>query len=77
MEKKDFLKEIEEIIEADENTLDGSEVLEGLDGWDSLAVMGFIAMVDDNFQITIEVDKIAECETVNDLVDLLGDRITG
>ena len=77
MKKKDFLKEIEEIIEADENTLDGSEVLEGLDGWDSLAVMGFIAMVDDNFQITIEVDKIAECETVNDLVDLLGDKITG
>jgi acyl carrier protein len=77
MEKKDFLKEIEEIIEADEITLDGSEVLEGLDGWDSLAVMGFIAMVDDNFQITIEVDKIAECETVNDLVDLLGDKITG
>lgn len=77
MEKKDFLKEIEEIIEADENTLDGSEVLEELDGWDSLAVMGFIAMVDDNFQITIEIDKIAECKTVNDLVHLLGDRITG
>jgi acyl carrier protein len=76
MEKKDILKEIEEIIEADENTLDGSEVLEELDGWDSLAVMGFIAMMDDNFQITIEIEKIVECKTVNDLVLLLGDRIT-
>ncbi len=76
MKKKQLLNEIAEIIEAEENTLDGSEILEELDGWDSLAVMGFVSMIDNHFQVTIEGDKIRNCKTINDLVHLLGDGLT-
>ncbi len=76
MEKREFLKKIEEIIEADEGILNGSEFLSELEDWDSLAVMSFISMVDFNFSITVEAKKITGCKTVNDLCSLLGDRVT-
>lgn len=76
MEKREFLKKIEEIIEADEDILNGSEFLSELEDWDSLAVMSFISMVDFNFSITLEAEKITGCKTVNDLYSLLGDRVT-
>jgi len=76
MDKSDFLNKIEEIIEVEENSLTGSELLEDLEDWDSLAVMGFIAMIDVNFSLTIKAEKINECKTVNDLASLLGDHVS-
>ena len=76
MNKKEFLNKIEEIIEVEENSLTGSELLEDLEDWDSLAVMGFIAMIDVNFALTIRAEKINECKTVNDLASLLGDHVS-
>ena len=76
MKKKEFLKKIEEIIEADEDILNGSEFLSEIEDWDSLAVMSFISTIDFNFGITVEAEKIAGCKTVNDLCSLLGDRVT-
>lgn len=71
MQKKEFLNKIEEILEINNNSLSGYEGLADIEEWDSLAVMGFIAMVDTNFDITLDVDKIQKCESVNDLCLLL------
>lgn len=77
MQKKEFLNKIEEILEIDDDSLTGSEALADIEEWDSLAVMGFIAMVDTNFDITLDADKIQKCETVNDLCSLLDEKIEG
>jgi acyl carrier protein len=75
MNKKEFLNEIEELLELDENSLTGTELLEELGDWDSLAIMGFIAIVDDNFEVTLEADKIVACVTVDHLILLVSDYL--
>jgi len=75
MNTQTFLNEIEEIIEVDKNSLNGTEVLKDLEDWDSLALMGFIAMVDTNMDVTLEAEKINACVTVNDLVVLVADYL--
>ena len=75
MKKKDFLNLLEEILEVDENTLTGEEELESLDNWNSLSMISLIAMVDENFDVTLEPTKIAESTTIQDIVDMVGDRI--
>ncbi|MGW8159237.1 MAG: acyl carrier protein [Desulfoprunum sp.] len=76
MTRKEFLAELEEVLEADSGSIIGNEVLSDLEGWDSLAVMAFIAMVDEKFDTNLAPSKIADSKTVGDLIDLLGDKIT-
>ena len=71
MTKKELLQMLEEIIEADPDTLTGEELIEDLENWDSLAVVNFIALVDENFGITLSPEKIMNSKTVNELVSLL------
>lgn len=75
MTKKEFLNLFEEIIEADPGSLKGSETLVDIRKWDSLAVVGLIAMVDENFGLTLSAKAIRDSKTVADLIGLLGDRI--
>ena len=75
MNKSEFLKAIDEVIEADPGTLQGPEELANVSEWNSLAVLGFIAMVDERFSVTVSAKRLAACKTVNDLVGLLGDRV--
>ena len=37
--------------------------------WDSLTVMDFVASVEDEFDILISMNRAAEIETVNQLID--------
>lgn len=77
MTKKEFLNLFEEIIEADPDTLTGGEMLTDLKKWDSLAIVGFIAMVDEKFDITLSGKGIQQSKSIADLVALVGeDRIT-
>lgn len=75
MKVEEFFALLEEIIEADPGTINGAEKLKDLDGWDSLAIVSFIAMVDERFEITLSPRKIADSKLISDLVTLLGDNI--
>jgi acyl carrier protein len=75
MKKSDFLLLVDELIEKEPATLKGPEVLTELEGWDSVAVMGFIALVDEQFEFTLSPKRLAECRTVDDLVGLVGNHI--
>jgi len=76
MKKSEFLLLLEEILEADPHTLTGAESLDGLEGWDSLGVVGFIALVDESFELTLSARKVNACKTVDELVSLIGVHIT-
>jgi len=54
--------------------LSGSERLEGLENWDSLSIIGFIAMADEEFSVQVAPTAIHQAETINDLIKLLGNR---
>lgn len=77
MTESQFLREIEEILELDEGKLLGDEKLTNLEDWNSLAVVSFIAMVDEKVNLTLNARKIQDCTTVRDLMSLLGGSISG
>ena len=75
MERNEFLLLLDELLELEPGTVKGSETLDGLEGWNSLAVISFMALVDEHFGIGVQPRQIAACTTVTDLMGLLGDRI--
>lgn len=72
MDRKDFLLALDEMLELDAGTLQGDEELESLEGWDSLAVISFIALVDERIGIVVEGEKLAKARTVSDLLAVAG-----
>ncbi len=76
MTRTQLLNEIEEILELDPGTLTGDEPLVDLEGWDSLATLSYIAMADEKLNVQLSGIATARAATVNDLVALLGDKIS-
>jgi acyl carrier protein len=72
MTKEQFLVQLDELLELPAGTLKGPEALETMEGWDSLAVLSFIAMVDEQAGVTVAPKAIVACQTVNDLFALTG-----
>ncbi|MCG5238492.1 phosphopantetheine-binding protein [Azospirillum doebereinerae] len=76
MDRKDFLLALDDVLELDPGTLTGAETLESLDSWDSLAVISFIALVDETMNVVVEGEKLAQAKTVDDLLALAGVAVT-
>ncbi len=66
----EFYEGLAEILE-----VEVSEVTPELDleegGWDSLAVVSTIALIDDVYDITVHPDRLSECKTVADIEKLI------
>jgi acyl carrier protein len=71
-----FFLLLDELMEYDPGTIKGDEVLTSLSRWDSLALMGFIALLDQHFGLIVPASKITECRTVSDLLALVGDKVS-
>lgn len=69
MDHAQFLDEFQNILENPVDGLNGSERLEDV-GWDSLALMAFIAMVDEKLSRELSPRDVARCQTVDDLYKL-------
>jgi acyl carrier protein len=74
--KNEFLLLLDELLELEPGTVKGSETLDSLESWNSLAIISFMALVDEHFGISLQPRQIAGCSTIADLVGLLGDRIS-
>jgi acyl carrier protein len=75
MKTAEFLRELEAMLERDQGSLAGDEVLVDLPEWDSLAIISFIALVDEKFGLAIEGNKLAAARTVPDLVALVQSKL--
>ena len=76
MQKDELLLKLDELFELEPGTLTGGEPLETIENWDSIKVLEFMALLDDNFEgIELSPKQIAACKTVGDLVNLAGDRV--
>lgn len=49
--------------------------LESLEGWDSMAVLLLMAEFDERFDIVIDEEQIAELQTVDDIIKVMGDHV--
>ena len=76
MSKQEFLRKLEGELSLPQGTLKENETLAGIDGWDSMAAVQFIAIADEKLGVAVSGAQIASAATVNDLLSLLGDRLT-
>ena len=76
MSKADFLHALEEVMEMDSGSLTGTETLADLAQWDSLAILSFMAKVDEVFGVQLSAEPIAKSKTVADLAALLPDHVS-
>ncbi len=70
MTPTEFYAALDEMLELDPGTITGNERLEDIEAWDSLAVISFIALVDEKFDILVETEKLAAAESIADLYAL-------
>jgi acyl carrier protein len=71
MQADTFLREIEFTLELESGSLTGEEVLADLPEWDSLAVISFIALVDEKLGLAVEGEALAKAKCVADLLALV------
>ena len=71
MNYSEFLMHIDELLEQPAGTVRGDTRLRAIDGWDSLAIMSFMAMVDEQCQCRLKPVEIAKCETIDHLYALV------
>ena len=70
MSRTEFLKALDELLQLPSGTLTGTEKLEDLENWDSVAMIEFIALADTNNQAKLAARELARCQTVSELLTL-------
>ena len=74
MKKLEFFGHIADMLDVPESEIVDDSDLQGL-GWDSLASVSFLGLVDEHFGVVVSPKKIAECQRIVDLVSLVSEHI--
>jgi acyl carrier protein len=74
MNKELFISRLAEVLEVEADVVvdDAFELNE--DNFDSVAVLGVIALVDEEFDITVPTADLNACRSVGDIVNLVARR---
>jgi acyl carrier protein len=71
LDRATFHRRLDEILDLPPGTVKGGEALSDFDGWDSMAMLGVIALADEHYGVTIPAKRIPACRTVDDLAGLI------
>ncbi len=72
MELNDFVQNFAaQFDDTDESEFKAETVYKELDEWSSLIALSIIAMVDEEYSVSIKGDDIRETTTINDLFELI------
>jgi acyl carrier protein len=66
----EFYEGLAEILEVDVDDINPEFALEE-GGWDSLAVVSTIALIDDVYDVTVHPERLGDCATVGDIEKLV------
>ncbi len=72
METSKKLEMLEEMLELDAGTLEPAMELDDVDGWDSMASLMFIVLMDEQFGKEVNGEDIKKFTTVQDILDIMG-----
>ena len=76
MELKDFIENFaEQFDDTDPSEIKADTVFKELDEWSSLIALSVIAMVDEEYEVTIKGDEIRNSETVEDLFNAIKAKV--
>ena len=62
---------IAEALEIDKTEAENDLILDPEDNWDSIALLSVIASIDEEFNIQLDGDKLAECKSILEILKLL------
>ena len=70
-----FMEKFAEVLEvtASEGIFNEDYKLNGAELWDSMGILSAIALIDEEFGITLPAKTLEECNTVRDLLALIRD----
>ena len=74
MTKHKLLERIKEALQREEN-LSLDMKLKDIKEWDSLGIISIIALYDQLFSIVLTLEQLNSWKTVEDVIDLVGDKI--
>ena len=75
MDREQFLRMMERILELKPRALVGGERLATLEQWDSVAILEYIAAVDHVMGVILNVEEIAASRTFDDLFSRLEESV--
>lgn len=76
MEIKDFIANFaEQFDDTDASEITAMTVYKDLDEWSSLIALSIIAMVDEEYDVTLKGDDIRNSATVEDLFNVVKSRV--
>ena len=76
MTRQEFVSELETLMEMENGSLAVEMPLQEIAEWDSMSAIGFIAMADAKLGAVVKPQKLFECRTVGDLVELVGEQLS-
>ena len=71
MLKQEFLELTADALEVELSDLSFDTILHELDEWDSIGQLSFIGLIDDNYSIDIDLEKLGKCDSVSALFDYI------
>lgn len=72
MEIKEFIQNFaDQFDETDASAFTPETVFHDLDEWSSLVGLSLIAMIDDEYDVTIKGDELRAAKTINDVFELV------
>ena len=71
MTEEEKIALLEEMIELEKGTLTPKTKLTDLEEWDSIAILAFIAMIDEEFDKIIKGSQIKKFKTVADALSVM------
>jgi acyl carrier protein len=71
----EMIPELEEMLGFDAGTIKIDGNISDVPDWDSMAILTFIAFVEEKFDLVLDGDQIAGATTFKELFNLLGDKV--
>lgn len=71
MDEKQFIVNMEDLLEVDAGSLHPAVELASLTQWDSLAFVSFLAMADSSYGAKVAPVELRKCKTVGELMKLV------
>ena len=70
LNKDDFYRKMEGLLNVGDGSVAGHQELKTFQSWDSLTILEFIVMADNDYKSDVQPGDIAGCKTVDDLAQL-------
>lgn len=70
MDNKEFMEDLAAVLEVEPEELNADFALTR-DNWNSLSIVSTIVLIDEQFGVAVEGEKLRECQSVGALLQLI------